>query len=192
VDDETGWNDVLLDMWTDAVRDAVVARIERATVGRRGWLVRVFADPEHCRPEYTETVHALVLAAIRDETGADLDALGSQAAWESYEQVWAALEARWADGGTLGVVALGAEPAVARAIGTLPVEAAAHLAADVSGAVPDPLWLGGRLRIDREGLAAYQRLDGGRLPAAVAAALEAIARLTEPAPPGRAGPSDDA
>jgi hypothetical protein len=180
VDDETGWNDVLLDMWTDQVRDAVVARIERATVGRRGWLVRVFADPDGCRPEYTETVHALVVAAIRDETGADLDALGSQAAWESYEQVWDALRSRWADGGTLGVVRIGAEPAVARAIAGLPIEAAAHLAADVGGTVPDPLWLGGRLRVDLEGLAAYRRLDGGRMPHAVAAAMTEIARVTDP------------
>lgn len=181
MDDETGWNEVLLDMWSEQVRDAVVTRIERATVGRRGWLVRVFADPEGCRPAYTETVHALIVAAIRDETGADLDALGSQAAWESYEQVWEALRHRWADGGTLGVVRLGSEPVVARAIAGLPIEAAAHLAAEVGGAVPDPLWLGGRLRVDLEGLAAYRRLDGGRLPHEVARALAEIARLTEPA-----------
>jgi hypothetical protein len=180
VDDETGWNEVLLDMWSEEVRDAVVARIERATVGRRGWLIRALADPDGCHPEYTETVHALVLAAIRDETGADLDALGSQAAWESYEQVWDALRERWADGGSLGVVRLGSEPAVARAIAGLPPEAAAHLAADVSGAVPDPLWLDGRLRVDLEGLAAYRRLDGGQLPHAVAITMTEIARATEP------------
>lgn len=180
MDDETGWNDVLLGMWTGRVRDAVVARIERATIGRRGWLVRALADPDGCRPEYTETVHALILAAIRDETGADLDALGSQAAWESYEQVWDALRERWADGGSLGVVRLGFEPAVARAIAGLPVEAAAHLAADVSGDVPDPLWLGGRLRVDLDGLAAYRRLDGGQLPREVAATLTEIAVAIEP------------
>jgi hypothetical protein len=182
VDDETGWNDVLLGMWTERVRDAVVARIERATVGRRGWLVRALADPDGCRPEYTETVHALVVAAIRDETGADLDALGSQAAWESYEQVWEALRERWSDGGTLGVVRLGSEPAIARAIAGLPEEAAAHLAADVSGPVPDPLWLGGRLRVDLDGLAAYRRLDAGRLPHEVASSLGEIERGTEPGP----------
>jgi hypothetical protein len=179
VDDETGWNDVLLDMWSEQVRDAVVARIERVTVGRRGWLVRALADPDGCRPEYTETVHALVVAAIRDETGADLDALGSQAAWESYEQVWDTLRDRWADGGTLGVARLGSEPAVARAIAGLPEEAAAHLAADVTGAVPDPLWLSGRLRVDLEGLAAYRRLDGGRLPREIAATLTEIERATQ-------------
>jgi hypothetical protein len=179
VDDETGWNDVLLGLWSEAVRDAVVARIERATVGRRGWLVRVFADPDGCRPDFTETVHALVLAAIRDETGADLDALGSQAAWESYEQVWDALAARWRDGGPLAVVRLGAEPEVARAIAGLPPEAAAHLAADVSGPDPDPLWVAGRLRVDLDGLAAYRRLDGGRLPHAIDAALRTVERAAE-------------
>jgi hypothetical protein len=180
VDDETGWNDVLLAMWTDAVRDAVVARIERATVGRRGWLVRVFADPEGCRPDFTETVHALVVAAIHDETGADLDALGSQAAWESYEQVWEALRRRWADGGPLARVRIGAEPEVARAIGALPAEAAAHLAADVTGPRPDPLWVGGRLRVDLDGLAAYRRLDGGQVPHDVAAAFALVERAVEP------------
>jgi hypothetical protein len=182
VDDETGWNDVLLAMWSERVRDAVVARIEGATVGRRGWLVRAMADPDGCRPEYTETVHALVLAAIRDETGADLDALGSQAAWESYEQVWDALRERWADGGSLGVVRIGSEPSVVRAVASLPEEAAAYLAADVGGPVPDPLWLGGRLRIDLEGLAAYRGLDGGRLPQRVADALAEIERLTQALP----------
>jgi hypothetical protein len=179
VDDETGWNDILLELWNDDVRDAVVVRIERATVGRRGWLVRVFADPDGCRAEFTETVHALVVAAIRDETGADLDALGSQAAWESYEQVWEALRERWCTGGSLAHVRLGAEPDVVRAIVRLPTEAAACLAADVSGPRPDPLWLAGRLRVDLEGMAAYRRLDGGRLPHAVARAFDVVTAAVE-------------
>jgi hypothetical protein len=178
VDDDTGWNDLLLAVWSDEVRDAVVQRIEQVTVGRRGWLVRVLSDPERARPGWTETVHALILAAIRDETGADLEALGSQAAWDTYEQVWDRLAQRWADGGELATVPIGSEPEVVRWIRELPPEAAAHLAADVTADVPDPLWIDGRLRVDLEGLAAYRRLDGGRLPAAVSNVFDAIERAT--------------
>lgn len=174
MDDETGWNDVLLRLWTEQVRDQVVARIERACVGRRGWLVRVFAGAESAPPGLTETVHAIVLAAIRDETGADLDELGSQAAWECYAQVWDLLERRWADGGPLAIVPIGAEPEVSRLVAGLPVEAAVCAAADVSGPHPDPLWTHGRLRVDTEGLRAYLALDGGRAPADVHAAVTTI------------------
>ena len=165
MDDDSGWNDVLLGLWSTAVRDAVVTRIEAATVGRRGWLVRVFAAPERARSGLTETVHALVLAAIRDETGADLDALGSQAAWECYEQVWDALGARWSGGGGTVAVPLGREPEVVRALAALPVEAAVCAGADLdpSGGV-DPLWLGGRLRVDDEGLRAYLAGGMGAVP----------------------------
>lgn len=176
MDDDTGWTDVFLSVWTPRVCRAVADRIDRATVGHRGWLVRVLADPEGCRAGWTETVHALVLAAIRDETGADLDTMGSQAAWEAYDQVFEALRSRWADGGSLATIPLGAEPQVARLIVGLPAEAAASLAADVTGERPDPLWLRGRLRIDLEGLRAYRRIDGGALPRDVARALDAIER----------------
>ena len=180
VDDESGWNDLLLELWTDDVRDAVVRRIEEAMVGRRGWLVRVFAAPERVRAELTETVHAVVLAAIRDETGADLDVLGSQAAWECYEQVWEQLAERWADGGRTAAVPLGAEPEVVRSLATLPPEAAVCAGADLDAhGYTDPLWVAGRLRIDADGLRAYLRLDGGRTPADVHRAIHAILGVLE-------------
>lgn len=179
MDDDSGWNEVLLGLWSDALRDDVVARIERTCVGRHGWLVRVFCAPEDVASSLTETVHAIILAAIRDETGADLEDLGSQAAWDCYEQVWVLLASRWADGGTLGVVPLGSEPEVVRLIQQLPLEGAVAAAADVSGVVPDPLWLSGRLRVDETGLRAYLQLDGGRSPANVHAAVsEILARVT--------------
>jgi hypothetical protein len=173
-DDGSGWNAVLLEVWSGAVRDAVVRRIERATVGRRGWLVRALADPDGSPAGWTETLHALVVAAIRDETGADLDELGSQAAWECYEQVWKELAERWRDGGELVTVPLGVEPDVARLVRELPPEAAASAGADVTRQPPDPLWLAGRLRVDVEGLRAYLRLDGGRVPRDVALRIETI------------------
>ena len=174
VDDGSGWNDILLELWSDAVRDAVVARIERETVGRRGWLVRVFCDPEAVRGEFTETAHALVLAAIRDETGADLDDLGSQAAWECYEQVWEALDERLRTGEVFVAVPIGTEPDIAATIRRLPVEAAAHAGADVTRQPPDPLWVAGRLLVDADGLHRYLSLDGGRTPSAVRRDVTAI------------------
>ncbi len=175
-DDGTGWNELLLSLWSGATRDAVVTRIEGALRGRRGWLVRVFADPDGVRPELTETVHAVVLAGIRDETGADLDALGSQAAWDCYEQVWAALGDRWADGGSLASVPLTKEPSVDAFVRTLPTEAAVCAGADVLDGRVDPLWLRGRLRVDVDGLRAYLALDGGLAPEAVHTTIMRILR----------------
>lgn len=174
MDDESGWNEVLLEVWSEDLRDQVVARIESIAVGRHGWLVRVFSDPEGVAGGLTETVHAIVLAAIRDETGADLEELGSQAAWECYEQVWDRLAVRWADGGELAIVPLGAEPDVVRLIQLLPTEGAVAAGADISGDQPDPLWLRGRLRVDLAGLRAYLQLDGGRAPADVHATVTGI------------------
>lgn len=174
MDDESGWNEVLLDVWSDVLCAQVVERIERVAVGRHGWLVRVFSDPEGVAGGLTETVHAIVLAAIRDETGADLEELGSQAAWECYEQVWDSLASRWADGGQLALVPLGSEPEVVRLLQRLPLEAAVAAGADVSGPQPDPLWLRGRLRVDVAGLHAYLRLDGGRAPVDIHATISSI------------------
>lgn len=173
-DDGSGWDEVLLALWGAEVRAAVVHRIEQATIGRRGWLVRALADPAGSEPGWTETVHALVLAAIRDETGADLELLGSQAAWECYEQVWSELATRWEDGGVLSVVSLRAEPEVDALLRSLPAEAAAHAGADVRGAVPDPLWLHGRLRVDVEGLETYLRFPAGALEPTARVAIERI------------------
>lgn len=161
MDDSSGWNEILLGLWSPQVRDAVVERIEGAAVGRHGWLVRVFADPEGTREALTETVHAVVLAAIRDETGADLDALGSQAAWECYEQVWGELGRRWADGGSLAVVPLGAELAVVEDLRQLPEEVAVAAGAEVDEHGVQPLWLRGRLRLDVQGLRAHLERAGG-------------------------------
>jgi hypothetical protein len=178
-DDGSGWHGVLLDVWSDELRDTVVARLERSCVGRHGWFARVFAMPEDVPGPLTETVHALVLAAIRDETGADLEELGSQAAWECYEQVWDALARRWRDGGPLASVVLGAELEVVESLRRLPPEAAVAAAADVSGPVTEPLWLHGRLRIDAEGLRHYLQLDGGPAPTDVRFAVERILTLLD-------------
>ncbi|MCC5950088.1 MAG: hypothetical protein JJT89_16685 [Nitriliruptoraceae bacterium] len=189
-DDDTGWNEVLLELWSPRVRDDVVRRIEQATTGRHGWLVRVFAAPEGVAAGLTEVVHRVILAAIRDETGADLESLGSQAAWECYEQVWDRLAARWADGGSLGTAPIGREPDLVRAVRALPLEAAVAAGADGAASPPDPLWLHGRLRIDVIGLHAYLRLDGGQVPEAVQQPLQVILGQV-PAPEPLPSPGDD-
>jgi hypothetical protein len=173
-DDGSGWNEVLVGGWTAEVRDAVVARIERATVGRRGRLVRILASPDTAPARSVEQLHAMVVAAIAAETGADLDALGSQAAWACYDDVWAELVARWADGGTLRVIQLGAEPAVVRLVRHLPAEAALHAGAELVGGVPDPLWLGGRLRVDLDGLWAYLATHEGELDSRSRRAIDLV------------------
>lgn len=179
MDDTTGWDEVLRRSWSERVRDLVIARIEEATVARRGWLVRVLSDPEGVRPELTETVHAVVLAAIRDETGADLEELGSQAAWECYEDVWRELADRWAGGGPLATVPLGREVEVVQVLRRLPAEAAVAAGADLTVAGVEPLWTAGRLRLDVEGLRAYRALDGGRLPTALAADLAGLLAVVD-------------
>jgi hypothetical protein len=175
-DDGTGWNEVLLSVWSERTRDAVVDRIETAARARRGWLVRVFSDPDRVRPELTELVHRLVLAAIQDETGADLEELGSQAAWECYEQVWDELARHWERGGDLTVVPLGREPEVVQLLAALPPEGAVSAGADLDGPHVVPLWLRGRLLVDPDGLAAYLALDGGRVPAEVATTARSLLR----------------
>ncbi len=181
MDDTSGWDEVLRDSWSDRLRDLVVGRIEAATVARRGWLVRVVTDPERVRPELTETVHAVVLAAIHDETGADLEELGSQAAWECYEDVWRELAERWAGGGPLATVPLGREVEVVRVLVRLPAEAAVAAGADLTEGGVEPLWTAGRLRLDIEGLHAYRALDGGWLPSEVASDLEVLLAAVDPA-----------
>lgn len=161
MDDESGWNELLIGGWSAGVRDAVVARVEAATAGRHGQLVRTLSDPDAARYAWTEALHEAVVAGIRDETGADLDALGSQAAWACYEQVWDRLRTRWGRGGRLARVPLGAEPAVVALLHELPSTAAEAAGADVAVHPPDPLWLHGRLLIDLDGLVRHAAAVGG-------------------------------
>ncbi len=179
MDDDSGWHRLLLEVWSEELRDTVVERLEEAAVGRWAWFARVYARPDDAPAPVTEAVHALILAGIRDETGADLDELGSQAAWECYTQVWDALSHRWADGGRLASVRLGEEAAVIEALGQLPPAVAMASGAAVHGEAIDPLWLRGRLRIDEPGL--RRALAEPLPPEARAAGRRVLDHLEEPA-----------
>ncbi len=177
MDDTSGWHEVLVDGWGPLVRDAAVTRVERATVGARGPLVGTLRAPDDARYAWVEHLHQLVLVAIFEETGADLEDLGSQAAWAAYEEVWDELIERWADGGRLAVVPLRREPEGDAAIGRLSPGAATAAGAEVSGDTSAPLWLDGRLRVDLEGLFAHLAHDDGSIDGDERAAIDTIVRL---------------
>jgi hypothetical protein len=160
VDDDTGWNEVLVGVWGPRVLDAAVAHVERATVGARCLLVHTLRDPDQARPGWVEQLHALVIEAIYHETGADLDELGSQAAWTAYEQVWDALAARWAGPDRFEAVPLRREPHALALLGRLSPAGAQAAGMDVGADPPEPLWIGGRLHLDPEGLVAFRATPG--------------------------------
>lgn len=163
MDDESGWEQVLLGMWSARVRSAVVDRIERATVGRRGLLVRTLGRPDRARFAWTEELHELVLRSIREETGADLDELGSQAAWACYDEVWNVLAQRWATGERLARIHPDDEPAAEVLLRQLPVRVAACAGADTGTHPVEALRLDGRMLLDVEGLLAVIARDDGAL-----------------------------
>ncbi len=94
VDDESGWHEILVDGWGPLVREAVCDEVERTFRSSRGVLAATVTAPDDAPAHLVERVHGAVLAAIALETGADLDALGSQAAWATYDDVWAELGRR--------------------------------------------------------------------------------------------------
>lgn len=177
MDDDTGWDAILVDGWGPLVRHAVVERVERATVGARGTLVRALADPEHARFAWTEWLHERVVDAIHHETGANLDRLGSQAAWACYEDSWDALVCRWRDGGSTVEVRADAEERVLRLLAAAPPWLAERAGADIGTFPPEPLVVGGRVRLDVEGVAGCLRRDDlDRRTSVIASALLACVR----------------
>lgn len=170
-DDESGWNEILVDGWGPLVLAAVVERVERAMVGRRGVLVRALheeaASPGHAA--CVEEVHEQVMDAIRRETGADLEGLGSQAAWATYDQVWGALQQAWgtpaprAPRPGLTAVASARRDEVVRLVRLLTPAAAMHAGADVGTMPYTPLTVGRTVYVDVEGLFAYLARDSGEV-----------------------------
>lgn len=167
VDDHTEWTRILVEGWGPLVLGAVVQRVEGAMVGRRGVLVRALGEERRPSPGHAacvEEVHERILEAIRVETGADLDALGSQAAWATYDQVWGRLQQDWGRVPTalhpVPPVTAGEVVALVR---SLTPAAATRAGADV-GVVPyDLLRRAGTLWVDLEGLFAHLAHDTGEV-----------------------------
>jgi hypothetical protein len=152
VDDESGWNAILVEGWSRLVRSAVCDRVDDAMSWARGVLAVAVVTPDDAPATAVERVHAVVVEAIRAETGADLDELGSQAAWATYDDVWAELGRRWADGGGLEVVPVSAEAEVLALLAGLPRDAMEHAGAVMEGSRVHLLRTSAGAHLDVEGV----------------------------------------
>lgn len=151
MDDESGWNAILVEGWGELVRAAVCDRVGDALSTTRGVLAIAVATPDEAPPTAVEQVHDAIVAAIAAETGANLDELGSQAAWATYDDVWAELGRRWSDGGGMEVVPEHAVPEVLALLAGLPRDAI-----EQGGAALD----GMEVRLLRTDAGAYLDLEG--------------------------------
>ncbi len=181
-DPEIMWTEVLVSGWGPLVRDAVVARVEEAMIGRRGILVRGVRDHDRTGSAAAciEEVHARVLEAVRVETGADLDELGSQAAWACYEDAWDRLASRWFDGGSLVAVHPARHHEVRERIGRLTVRGAEHAGADTGPLPALPLEIDGAVLVDVDGLLAYIARDDGAITPSERSQVDALLRACRP------------
>ena len=167
VDDDTEWTRILVDGWGPLVLDAVAQRVERAMIGRRGVLVRALGEERRPSPGHAacvEEVHERILEAIRVETGADLEALGSQAAWATYDQVWGRLQQDWGRAPTaLSPVPPAAAGEVEALVRSLTPAAATCAGADVGARPYALLRRAGTAWIDVQGLFAHLARDTGEV-----------------------------
>jgi len=159
VDDESGWNAILVEGWGDLVRAAVCDRVDDALATARGVLAIAVVTPDDAPAAAVERVHHVVVAAIAAETGADLDELGSQAAWATYEDVWGELGRRWAEGGPMELLPRAAEAEVLRLLAGLPPAAVEHAGAVLDREHVHVLRTGGGVRLDVEGLFRWLATD---------------------------------
>lgn len=178
-DDDSGWTEILVDGWGPLVRAAVVDRVERGLVGRRGILVRALLEESASAGQAAcvEEVHARIVEGIRIETGADLDELGSQAAWACYDEVWGQLQARWHDGGGTVVVAAERVREVVRLLQAMSPAAAQHAGADVGTSPFTPIRVGAHVHVDLEGLFAYLARDTGEVTSVDRALIDRVVML---------------
>lgn len=181
-DPELMWTEVLVSGWGPLVRDAVVARVEEAMIGRRGILVRGVRDHDRSGSAAAciEEVHARVLDAVRIETGADLDELGSQAAWACYEDAWDRLAGRWFDGGSMVAVHPARHHEVREHVAHLTVRGAEHAGADTGPLPALPLEINGAVLVDVQGLMAYIARDDGSMGPTERSRVDVLLRACRP------------
>jgi hypothetical protein len=179
VDDETGWTEILLDVWGPLVLDAVAHQVEQAFSTRRGLLAATALDPDEVDTDWVESVHVAVVAGIAAETGADIEEMGSQSVWAIYDEIWTALASRAMADPAFVVVPEHRVGQVHAIIAELPLSAALH-----AGGVPwaegptAPVVLDGRTRVHLDGVFRWLATDDGAAEShrALARALIAIVR----------------
>lgn len=178
MDDESGWEAILVQGWGPLVRAAVADRVVEAFAHRPGVLVVAAIDPDEAEAEWVEAVHVAVAGAIAAETGADIEALGSQAAWATYDDVWGELARRSAADPALVVVPDHRVGQVHALLTDLPPAAALHAGAVPWPDGPHPLVLDGRTRVHLDGLFRWLATepDGAEGARALARALVAVVR----------------
>jgi hypothetical protein len=152
MDDDSGWHDILVDGWGPSVLAAVCDRVDDAFATARGALVTTVLDPDTAPPVCTQHVHTAVVEAIRAETGADLEQLGSQAAWATYDQAWVELARRWRSVPGLVVIDGARAGPAAHLLRTLPFDAAVHAGGVPGAPTVAPLMVDGRVYVDVDGL----------------------------------------
>lgn len=152
MDDESGWHAILVEGWGELVRAAVCDRVDDALATACGVLAIAAVTPDNAPAAAVERVHHAVVTAIAAETGADLDLLGSQSAWATYEDVWAELGRRWADGGRMELLAPSAVDEVLLLLTGLPLAAVEHAGAVRDGDHVQVLRTADGVHLDVEGL----------------------------------------
>lgn len=155
MDDESGWHTILVEGWGDPVRDAVCDRVDDALAAAHGVLAIAVVTPDGAPAAAVERVHHAVVAAIAAETGADLDLLGSQAAWATYEDVWGELTRRWADGGRMELLRPSVQDEVLRLLTGLPPAAVEQAGAVRDGDHVQVLRTTDGVHLDVEGLSRW-------------------------------------
>lgn len=179
MDDESGWNMILVEGWGPLVRAAVVDRVVRSFAGRRGLLVATVLDPDDADAEWVEDVHTAVVAAIAAETGADIEELGSQAAWATYDEVWAALAETARDDRALVPIPEHRLGQALALLAELPADAADHAGGVRVGDQPAlPVLIEGRARVHIDGVFRWlaTERDAAESHRALARALIAVVR----------------
>lgn len=159
MDDESGWNAILVEGWGELVRGAVCDRVTEAMTAARGVLAIAVVTPDAAPPAAVERVHTAVLGAIMAETGANLDELGSQAAWATYDDVWAELGRRWIDGGGMEAVDDTAVAEVLALLAGLPRDAIEHAGGVVDGRTVRVLRTDAGAHLDVDGLFRWLATD---------------------------------
>ena len=173
MDDDSGWNAVLVEGWDDDVRAAVCDRVDAAFRHARGVLAIAATEPDAAPADAVERVHTAIVTAIAAETGANLDELGSQAAWATYDDVWAELGRRWADGPGLERTRPAAEAEVVRLLTGLPRVAVEHAGAMVDDGSVRLLRTPDGARLDVDGIFRWLATDD-HAPDAVRARARAV------------------